>query len=209
MIAFSPGCFTSDKTMKSSVNSVFRIWFWSHGNHLVHGDTTSKEIFIEEFVEGPENERSFLPEFADTVICNEVFTGYLREKNRKREICGGWVYLIRHLPKGGVLPPWSMALVKDAPSPTRSSFSKKQLQNELWMKFHDAYKWQSLQLPSVLLCSATLEVEVSSVPLTFNSDQLHHHCPDFYSSWKLSAKKKKHWESWDVIPSSYSLYKFY
>lgn len=49
------------------------------GNHLVHGDTTSKKIFIVEFVEGPESKRIFLPEFLDTVICNEVFTGYLRE----------------------------------------------------------------------------------------------------------------------------------
>lgn len=54
------------------------------GNHLVHGDTTSEEIFREEFVEGPESERSPLPEFPDTMICNEVFTGYLRKKKKKK-----------------------------------------------------------------------------------------------------------------------------
>lgn len=110
------------------------------GNHLVHGDTTSEEIFREEFVEGPESERSLLPEFPDTMICNEVFTGYLRKKKKKerrRRICRGWIYLIRHLSIGGVSSPWSMALVKNRLSPTRS-FSKEQPQNELWRKFHDA-----------------------------------------------------------------------
>lgn len=101
------------------------------GNHSVHGDTTSKEIFIVEFIEGPESKRSFLPEFPDPVICNEVFTGYLREKKREREICGVWIYMIRHQSTGVLLLPWSMALVKDRLSLTRSSFSKKQSQNEL------------------------------------------------------------------------------
>lgn len=41
------------------------------GKYLVHGNTTSKEIFIEEFVERPESKRSFLPEFPDIVICNK------------------------------------------------------------------------------------------------------------------------------------------
>lgn len=95
------------------------------GNHLAHGATTSKDVYIEEFVEGLESKRSFLLEFPDTIICNEVFAEYLRVKKRKREICGGWIYLIRHLSTGGVLPPWRMALVKDRFSSTRSSSSKK------------------------------------------------------------------------------------
>lgn len=55
------------------------------GNRLVHGDTTSKETFIVEFVKKPESERSFLPEFPNTVICSEVFACYLRHKKKKEE----------------------------------------------------------------------------------------------------------------------------
>lgn len=158
------------------------------GNHLVHGDTTSKEILIVECVEGPESERSVFPKFPDTVICNEVFTGYLGDlKKRKREICGGWIYLIRHLSAGGILPPQSMALVKDRLSPTRSSFSKMQPQNELWMKFHGACKWHRTEL-TVAECATVFNNTSGGIllctSLPFNSDQLHHHCPDFYSSWK-------------------------
>lgn len=53
------------------------------GNHFVHGATTSKDVYIEKFVQGLESGRSFLLEFPDTIICNEVFAEYLREEKKE------------------------------------------------------------------------------------------------------------------------------
>jgi len=94
--------------------------------HLIHGATTFKEVSVEDLVGGAESEGSFLLEFPGTITSNEEFAEYFREKKRKREICGSQVNLAACLStEGAVLPPQSMALVKNRLSSTRPSFFPK------------------------------------------------------------------------------------
>lgn len=95
------------------------------GIHFIHGATTFKEVSIGEPAGGAESEGSFLLEFPDTITSTEGFAEYLRERKRKRDICGGWVELAACLSAGGVVLPQSMALVKNRLSSTRSSFFPK------------------------------------------------------------------------------------
>lgn len=144
----SIGYLSSDKTIKSSVNSCGFLKTDPElmGIHFIHGATTFKEVSIEEPAGGAGSEGSFLLEFPDTIASTEGFAEYLREKKGERHLwrLGRVGCMSVHWSSCSPLRAWLWW--KTGSHRLDLPFFQKEPQEEPWMKFDDASKWQEANL---------------------------------------------------------------